>query len=152
MSKKDFKFTIRTESGKIIAQQIVTFGSKANPFPKDWRNSGMALKALHDYEREFQQKFAPITYEEGSELDPEDEVIEIKPDLSFLDKWFENWEDMEDQSMIDIVLGEAKKMEPVYTSSSLHIYEEQYNIDGETYRLIYAIGRDLEPNVQIKIK
>lgn len=35
-------------------------------------DSGTALKALHDYEREFQQRFAPITYEEGSELDPED--------------------------------------------------------------------------------
>jgi hypothetical protein len=73
MSKKDFKFTIRSKSGRVIAQQIVSFGSKANPFPEDWRNSGMALKALHDYEREFQSKFAPISYEEGSELDPEDE-------------------------------------------------------------------------------
>ena len=151
MSKKDFKFTIRTNSGKVIAQQIVTFGSKSKPFPEDWKNSGAALKALHDYEREFQQMFAPITYEEGSELDPEDEIVETKPDLSFLDKWFENWEDV-DESMVDIILDEAKKMEPIYTSNSLHLYEEQYNIDGETYKLIYAIGDDSEPNVQIKIK
>ncbi len=151
MSKKDFKFTIRSKSGKVIAQQIVTFGSKANPFPDDWRNSGMALKAIHDYEREFQQKYAPITYEEGSELDSEDEVLENKTDLSFLDKWFE-WEDINDQSTIEIVLAEAKRMEPIHTTNSLHIYEEQYNIDGETYKLIYAIGYDSEPTVQLKIK
>jgi hypothetical protein len=149
MSKKDFKFTIRSNSGKVIAQQIVTFGSKSKPFPEDWRNSGTALKALHDYEREFQQKFAPITYEEGSELDPE-EIVETKPDLSFLDKWFEKWEDIEEQSMIEIVLNEAKKMEPIHSANSLHLYEEQYNIDGETYKLIYAIGDDSEPTVQIK--
>jgi hypothetical protein len=150
MSKKDFKFTIRSNSGKVIAQQIVTFGSKSKPFPEDWQNSGAALKALHDYEREFQQRFAPITYEEGSELDPE-EIVETKRDLSFLDKWFQ-WEDMEDQSMIEIVLAEAKRMEPIHTANSLHIYEEQYNIDGETYKLIYAIGHDSEPTVQIKLR
>jgi hypothetical protein len=150
MSKKDFKFTIRSNSGKVIAQQIVTFGSKAKPFPEDWQNSGAALKALHDYEREFQQRFAPITYEEGSELDPE-EVVETKLDLSFLDKWFQ-WEKIDDQSIIEIVLAEAKKMEPVYSANSLHVYEEHYNINGETYRLIYAIGHDIEPSVEIKIK
>lgn len=76
--KKDFKFTVRSQSGKLIAQEITTFGSKANPFPEDWKNSGMALKAIFEHMQEFQNKYAPVTYEEGSELDPYPEVESVE--------------------------------------------------------------------------
>jgi hypothetical protein len=87
MSKKDFKFTVKTQSGKVITQQIVTFGSKSKPFPEDWQNSGAALKAINDYEREFQERFAPITYEEGSELDlyPQYDDIEMSAEKRYDD-------------------------------------------------------------------
>jgi hypothetical protein len=32
------------------------------------------------------------------------------------------------------------KYEPITKSSSLHVYEERYEINGEKYRLLYAIG------------
>jgi hypothetical protein len=31
-------------------------------------------------------------------------------------------------------------LEPFKTSTSLHIYEEKYEVKGETYRLLYPIG------------
>ena len=223
MSKKYFKFSVRTQSGKLIAQEIVTFGSKKHPFPKDWKNSGMAIKAIFDYEREFQNKFAPVTYEEGSKLDPypEYESIETaaqkkyddgsnivmdvdisdslqsafidgamsdeaktywynlflkdhKPcednyNVEMLDKIIESgntkllerlglskslleWEDVTDTLIRGLLIKTAKKLEPVATASSLHMYEEQYNINNQTYKFIYEIGNDKVLQVKIKNK
>ena len=42
------------------------------------------------------------------------------------------------------------KYEPISTSSSLHIYEERFLIDGRTYRLLYAIDSK-EPLVEILV-
>ena len=44
-----------------------------------------------------------------------------------------------------------KKHEPISTGSSLHIYEEQYTIDGNTYRLLYGEYSDI-PLIDILIK
>ena len=44
-----------------------------------------------------------------------------------------------------------KKHEPISTGSSLHIYEEQYLIDGNTYRLLYGEYSDI-PLIDILIK
>jgi hypothetical protein len=42
------------------------------------------------------------------------------------------------------------KEEPSSTSSSLHIFEEQYKINGSTYRLLYPISDDkTEPVIQV---
>ena len=38
--------------------------------------------------------------------------------------------------------------EPTESSSSLHIIEDRYNIDGETYRLLYEIGGSNKPTIQ----
>jgi hypothetical protein len=38
---------------------------------------------------------------------------------------------------------------PISTASSLHIYDERYEIDGKTYRLLYALGSEEEPHVQV---
>ena len=37
--KKDFKYTIKTKEGKIIAQAVISFGSEECPFPKDWQKT-----------------------------------------------------------------------------------------------------------------
>ncbi len=54
----------------------------------------------------------------------------------------ETWKEIE----TDI---DFSKYEPISTSSSLHIYEERYEIDGKTYRLLYAIGYDGEPLIEV---
>ena len=37
---------------------------------------------------------------------------------------------------------------PFETHSSLHIYEERYIIENETYRLLYAIGHNSDPLIE----
>ena len=60
----------------------------------------------------------------------------------WIEKYFsESWEDI--QTDIDF-----SKYESVKTSNSLHVHEVRYDIDGEKYRLLYAIGHE-EPLVQI---
>tara|TARA_R110002050_G_scaffold79261_11_gene169435 strand:+ start:26706 stop:26912 length:207 start_codon:yes stop_codon:yes gene_type:complete len=44
------------------------------------------------------------------------------------------------------------KYEPISTSNSLHIFEERYEIENNTYRLLYTIGNDSKPNVEVLIK
>lgn len=66
--KKDFVYTIRTKKGKLISQEVVSFGSKNYPFPDDWKNQGMALMTLLEYKEAMINKYLDITYEEGSEL------------------------------------------------------------------------------------
>jgi len=39
--------------------------------------------------------------------------------------------------------------EPISKRNSLHIYEERYEIEGKTYRLLYAIGYEGEPLVEV---
>ena len=41
------------------------------------------------------------------------------------------------------------KYEPISTSNSLHIYEERYEINGNKYRLLYAIGCVGDPSIEI---
>lgn len=61
----------------------------------------------------------------------------------WIEKYFsETWKEIE--TNIDF-----SKYEPISTSSSLHIYEERYEIDGKTYRLLYAIGYDGEPSIEV---
>ena len=63
-----------------------------------------------------------------------------------MDKWIkeyfkEKWENVE----TDI---DFNKHNPISTSHSLHIYEERYIVDNETYRLLYLIGNDADPNIE----
>jgi hypothetical protein len=41
------------------------------------------------------------------------------------------------------------KHEPISTSNSLHIYEERYEIGGKIYRLLFAIGHEGEPLIEV---
>ena len=68
---RNFRYTIRTKDGKIIAQTIVTFGSKSDPFPEDWLTSARAQIALHDYKQKMFERLFDITVEESSEITEE---------------------------------------------------------------------------------
>ena len=47
---KTFKYTLKARSsGKLLASQEVDFKT----FPDDWKDNGMAQKALLDHERDF---------------------------------------------------------------------------------------------------
>ena len=60
----------------------------------------------------------------------------------WIEEYFsESWEDI--QTDIDF-----SKYESVNSSGSLHVHEMRYDIDGEKYRLLYAVGQE-EPLVQI---
>jgi len=72
MSKKmDFRYSIRTKEGKLLAQRIVTFGSDDMPFPDDWVSDGRAQMALHDYKQKMFHDIFDITVEQSSKLTKE---------------------------------------------------------------------------------
>ena len=68
---------------------------------------------------------------------------EAKVEVSDFVKNYEVWEPC--STNIQILTFDK---EPIETSNSLHIYEEKYEIDGETYRMLYAIGEDGPPTVE----
>jgi len=53
----------------------------------------------------------------------------------------ENWQTVvkEDSEIRDKI----KETSPIKTSNSLHVFEEQYEIQGERYRLLYSEGDNL---------
>lgn len=63
----------------------------------------------------------------------------------WIEKYFsEIWKEVE----TDI---DFSKYEPISTSNSPHIYEEQYEINNRKYRLLYKIGSDGDPSIEILI-
>ena len=60
--------------------------------------------------------------------------------LEFLDK-FQPWYTVSESEATKVSLRRMT-MEPFLTSNSLHIQEEQYEIDGEIYRFIWSISGD----------
>jgi hypothetical protein len=67
--RKRFKYTLKSKSGKILLQSIVSFGSKEHPFPKDWENNAIAQMSLIDFKEQLINEHFDITIEEGDELD-----------------------------------------------------------------------------------
>ena len=61
---KDFKYSIKTKEGKVLVEEIVTFGNKEKPFPADWKNDGIALMTLLNYEEAFLKRHLDITHKE----------------------------------------------------------------------------------------
>lgn len=61
----------------------------------------------------------------------------------WIEQYFaESWKEIE----TDI---DFSQHEPISTSSSFHIHEEQYEIDGKKYRLLYAIGHEGKPTIEV---
>jgi len=50
---KDFKYTLQSKKGKILLQSVVTFGSKKQPFPDNWKEDRFAQIALQNYKEKF---------------------------------------------------------------------------------------------------
>ena len=50
---KDFKYTLKSKDGKILLQSVVTFGTKNQPFPDNWKEDGFAQIALQNYKEKF---------------------------------------------------------------------------------------------------
>lgn len=75
---------------------------------------------------------------------------------NFLEEWvkkYGRWKSIEAYSPLhQELIAKADKLKPISTSNSLHIHEDQYVIDGERYRFMYAIGSDNEPDIHIKLK
>jgi glutathione peroxidase-family protein len=62
----------------------------------------------------------------------------------WLDKYFaKQWVIVKNNSI------DFSQHEPISTHNSLHIYEERYEVEGETYRLLYAIGESSEPLIEM---
>jgi hypothetical protein len=58
---------------------------------------------------------------------------------------FERWVELENDAYADIH-QKAQELSPDSTSASLHIYEEQYSIDGSLYRFLWAIDCEDKEN------
>jgi len=66
---KDFKYTLKSKEGKILLQEIVTFGSKEKPFPKDWKSNPMVQIAIIDYKDTFIKNNFDILVDENLDFD-----------------------------------------------------------------------------------
>jgi hypothetical protein len=61
---KDFKFTIKDSNGKVLVETIATFGSDDYPFPEDWKDNGMAQKAIFEFKQELLNNFFQVEVSE----------------------------------------------------------------------------------------
>jgi hypothetical protein len=72
---------------------------------------------------------------------------------SFAEEWEEKyggWRSVnQNDSEYILILALVKDLEPNSTSSSLHIHEEIYVVNANTYKLLYAIGDDT-PMIEVK--
>lgn len=60
-----------------------------------------------------------------------------------------SWEEI-DEVEAKIVLEKVVNLVSYYNSSSLHIDEERYHVDGENYRILSIIGSDITPVVEVE--
>lgn len=67
---KDFKYTIKSKNGKILFQSVVTFGSKTNPFPKDWKDNPMVQISLQEYKEKIIKDNLDIEISEFDNVNP----------------------------------------------------------------------------------
>jgi hypothetical protein len=76
--KKDFKYSVRIrKTGKLLVEEIVTFGTEEYPFPEDWENSGIALQALENYKESMTENHFEISYSEFDESEEPEEADRI---------------------------------------------------------------------------
>ena len=66
---KDFKYTLQSKDGKILLQSVVTFGSKNQPFPKEWKEDVLAQVALQEYKEKFINENFDIVISEDLDFD-----------------------------------------------------------------------------------
>lgn len=72
--EKEFKFTIKdANNGKVLVETIASFGSADHPFPEDWKDNGMAQKAIFDFKEELLNKVFKVEVSEDLNFTLEDE-------------------------------------------------------------------------------
>ena len=79
-------------------------------------------------------------------LEDNPEYVPKKRDNKAMVEWINNREVWEECSSNIQILTFDK--EPFEVNNSLHVFEEKYLVDGETYRLLYAIGDNSPPIVE----
>lgn len=62
--QKDFKFSIKTKEGKVLIEEVVTFGSKEKPFPKDWEEQSSVISSIWDYKKTMIDKYLDVEIED----------------------------------------------------------------------------------------
>jgi hypothetical protein len=62
--QKEFKFTIKDPNGKVLVESIASFGSADYPFPEDWKDNGMAQKAINEFKEELLNEFFKVEVSE----------------------------------------------------------------------------------------
>lgn len=50
--KKSFKFQVKSKTGKLIYEEIVTFGSKEKPFPENYKDNPYVQYQVMEYKQE----------------------------------------------------------------------------------------------------
>lgn len=95
------------------------------------------LGLLHDMSCQPEFHLSDISW--SINHDKYSEVMELKNQAGDFN---ETWKEIE----TDI---DFSKYEPISTSNSFHIYEERYEIDDKKYRLLYVIGYDADPSIEV---
>lgn len=76
--EKDFVYTIRIkDTGKLLVEEIVTFGTKEYPFPSDWKKNGVAISALEQYRESFVQNHLDVSYKEFDSTEESEKMDKI---------------------------------------------------------------------------
>jgi mRNA-degrading endonuclease YafQ of YafQ-DinJ toxin-antitoxin module len=66
---KDFKFTLKSKDGKILLQEVVTFGTEEQPFPENWKEDYFAQSSVLDYKQNFIDRNFDIDVSEDTKFD-----------------------------------------------------------------------------------
>lgn len=66
---KDFKFTLKSKEGKILLQEVVTFGTEEQPFPENWKEDYFAQISVLDYRQKFIDRNFDIDISEDTDFD-----------------------------------------------------------------------------------
>lgn len=61
---KDFKYTVKTKSGKDLIEVVVTFGSEEKPFPQDWQTNPYIQMLIQEYKGKILEENFNVTVDE----------------------------------------------------------------------------------------
>lgn len=76
--EKEFKYSVRIkETQELLVEEIVSFGDSEYPFLEDWKNSGMAIKALEDYKESIVNNHFIVSYKEFDETEELEKINKI---------------------------------------------------------------------------
>lgn len=77
------------------------------------------------------------------EFQIEDEKLDKKDSVKDFILSLESWKTLDEaESNIIKSIIKVERLEPISHSNSLHVFEERYEIDGDTFSLTSAIGGD----------